>query len=381
MSNNCSNCYNGCTEITSDKCVKYTGVDVPILGIKNGDSLSYVEQSIIGFLSSTLNGTGIIPIIAPSDVCPSVDNNLPDCDPISLNNWLTALLKSLCDLEQTVAAIPPVNPSAGYDLSCLLTPSDNTSTINVLQSVIYKVCDVAQQLNNFITFVDNTYVSISDINTYIENYLSSQPTEQLINKRMVPYSIVAAGGGALFLSNFNASGAGIGDWDRIFLCNGNNGTPDLRGRVLVGTNDGSMGGGTMSTAVDPSISGNPNYSIGAVHGINNVALTTGQLPAHSHANSATSTITPASHSHLLVSLGSSDVTDPPTASNQIKQFIETGGNLGYALRGTSSSATVGKSTEVTLSVTTVITNASTGGGEGHLNYQPGTGVYYIIYIP
>ncbi|BCU97892.1 MAG: hypothetical protein CM15mV19_1420 [uncultured marine virus] len=46
---NCSNCYNGCTEITSDKCVKYTGVDVPILGIKNGDSLSYVEQALITF--------------------------------------------------------------------------------------------------------------------------------------------------------------------------------------------------------------------------------------------------------------------------------------------------------------------------------------------
>ena len=82
MSNNCSNCYNGCTEITSDKCVKYTGVDVPVLGIKNGDSLSYVEQSIIGFLSSTLDGTGILPVIKPSDVCPTVDKHLPDCDRI-----------------------------------------------------------------------------------------------------------------------------------------------------------------------------------------------------------------------------------------------------------------------------------------------------------
>ena len=110
MSNNCSNCYNGCTEITSDKCVKYTGVDVPVLGIKNGDSLSYVEQALITFLSSTLDGTGIIPVIQPSDVCPSVDKHLPDCDPISLNNWLTALLKALCALEDTVAETPRPNP-------------------------------------------------------------------------------------------------------------------------------------------------------------------------------------------------------------------------------------------------------------------------------
>jgi hypothetical protein len=43
----CSNCYNGCTEIVSDKCVKYTGLDVPALGIQNGDSLNFIEASLI----------------------------------------------------------------------------------------------------------------------------------------------------------------------------------------------------------------------------------------------------------------------------------------------------------------------------------------------
>lgn len=380
MSNNCSNCYNGCTEITSDKCVKYTGVDVPVLGIKNGDSLSYVEQALITFLSSTLDGTGIIPVIQPSDVCPSVDKNLPNCDPISLNNWLTALLKSLCALEDTVANIPPANPATPYDVDCL-SPSDATSTIDVLQAVIYKVCTVADQLTSFIAYVDATYVKISDINTYIQNYLDTQPTEQLVANRMVPYSIVAAAGGTAFLANFNASGAGIGDWANIYLCNGNNGTPDLRGRALIGTNDGSMGGGALDSAVDPAISGNPNYGLGSVHGSNSVILTTGQIPAHSHANTAVSTITPASHSHLLASMGSSNETDPPTANNQVRQSKTGAGNLGYALRGTSSDATVGKSSEVTLSVATTITNADFGGGNGHANYQPGRGVYYIMYIP
>ena len=48
----CSNCFNGCAEIVSDQCVKYTGVPVAVLGIQTGDSLSYVEQSLIGFLTS-----------------------------------------------------------------------------------------------------------------------------------------------------------------------------------------------------------------------------------------------------------------------------------------------------------------------------------------
>jgi len=35
----CQNCFNGCVEITSDKCVRYKGEDFPILGISTGDTL------------------------------------------------------------------------------------------------------------------------------------------------------------------------------------------------------------------------------------------------------------------------------------------------------------------------------------------------------
>jgi len=364
MSNNCSNCYNGCTEITSDKCVKYTGVDVPVLGIKNGDSLSYVEQSIIGFLSSTLDGTGIIPVIKPSDVCPTVDKHLPDCDPISLNNWLTALLKALCALEDAVAEIPDPNPATAYDVDCL-TVTDNTSTTDVLQSVIYKVCSVADQLTNFISYVDTTFVKISDINTYIENYLDGSPTQQLINQRMVPFSIVAAVGGSAFLNNFDASGAGIGEWDRIFLCNGDNGTPDLRGRVMVGTNDGSMPGGAMDAAVIPS-STNPTYAVGTPHGANSVVLSTGQIPSHTH----------------VATLGPPTPTITPTgwAAGPYIPGTQIPGGGGFD-GGNNSFRQRPFNADPLPSHTHTVTIDQTGGGQGHQNYQPGRGVYYIIYIP
>ena len=42
----CSNCFNGCAETTSDQCVKYTGVDIPELGITKGDPLSLVLLQI-----------------------------------------------------------------------------------------------------------------------------------------------------------------------------------------------------------------------------------------------------------------------------------------------------------------------------------------------
>ena len=233
---NCSNCYNGCTEITSDKCVKYTGVDVPLLGIQNGDSLSFIEQSIINFLSSTLDGTGILPIIPASSICPTVDSELPDCSPLSLNNYLTAITQALCKIEESIVVIEEEIPSDPYILGCITVPgitddpTESTDTQAVLQAVINKLCQVSEQLTSFIEYVANTYVAISDINSYIESYIQSDPSASLISNRMVPYAVTAYFG---TLSNFDGGGAGLGDWANIYLCNGNNATPDLRGRVLV----------------------------------------------------------------------------------------------------------------------------------------------------
>ena len=179
---NCSNCYNGCTEITSDKCVKYTGVDVPILGIKNGDSLSYVEQALITFLGAALDGTGIQPVVAPSDVCPEVQAYLNECDPLTLNNYLTGIIKSICDLNEQIAELDGSVSSTPYNLECVSGVSDDTSTRDVLQQTIVKLCEVEQSLNTFITDVTNNYVQIVDIDTYIENYLNNNPSQQLISK-------------------------------------------------------------------------------------------------------------------------------------------------------------------------------------------------------
>jgi hypothetical protein len=99
----CSNCYNGCTEIVSDKCVKYTGIDVPILGITNGDTLLHVEQTLINFLVPMLNGTGIIPDISNSIICEVVSKYLPTCSTctgFTLKDILIALIKAACDLQE-----------------------------------------------------------------------------------------------------------------------------------------------------------------------------------------------------------------------------------------------------------------------------------------
>ena len=199
---NCSNCYNGCTEITSDKCVKYTGVDVPILGIKTGDSLSFVEQALITFLGSTLDGTGIQPVVPPSDICPIVDGNLNECNPLSLNDYLTGIIKTICNLNVQIENIEGNNPIIAYDVECLENVQNVNNTPEVLQQTILKLCQVEQSLNTFITDVTTNYVQIVDINTYIENYLNNNPEQQLISNRMVPFSAQPYFGS---LSPFDAS--------------------------------------------------------------------------------------------------------------------------------------------------------------------------------
>ena len=374
---NCSNCYNGCTEITSDKCVKYTGVDVPILGIKNGDSLSYVEQALITFLGSTLDGTGIQPVIPASDICPVVQANLDECNPLSLNNYLVGIIKTICDLKTEVDALESGAPSTPYNVDCVSGVSDNTSTQDVLQQTIIKLCNVEQTLNTFITDVTTNYVQIVDIDTYIENYLNNNPQQQLISNKMVPFAAMPYYGS---LNPFDVSGAGIGLWDRIFLCNGENGTPDLRGRVPVGSTN--MGGGQMSAVVDPAVAGNPSYDMGSSAGANQINLNTSQITSHNHSAPATSTISPNPHDHYMISMSSDDETNPPSTNSFIQQAKAGAGNLGYALRGTTNSdVMVGLTTDASLSCSTAVVNAATGGSLSHDNFQPGYGSHYIIYIP
>ena len=374
---NCSNCYNGCTEITSDKCVKYTGVDVPILGIKNGDSLSFVEQALITFLGSALDGTGIQPVILPSDICPVVDANLDTCDPLSLNNYLTGIIKTICDLNVQIENIQGNNPITAYNVECLENVQDVNNTAEVLQQTITKLCQVEQSLNTFITDVTTNYVQIVDINTYIENYLNNNPEQQLLSNRMVPFSAQPYFGS---LSPFDASGAGIGVWDRIFLCNGNNGTPDLRGRVAVGATD--MPGASMNSAVNPNVSGNPAYNLNDIVGTNQVVLQTPEIPSHIHTGTV-SAPTPSTHTHqMLVKpgvMGQGGTTSYQDYSNP--------GGRGEGGRRTMDSGVAGNGsyesafTEAEGNHSHTVTIDPTGGGLGHNNYQPGIGAYYIIYIP
>ncbi len=371
----CSNCYNNCTEITSDKCIRYTGIDVPVLGIQTGDSLSYVEQALITFLTSTLDGTGIKPTIPSEIICTVVNQYLPTCEDLTVTDLIKALIQASCSLQTQIDAINTTltTLNADYDVDCLTGVAAGDGTHAILQAVITELCSVSTDLAALTLNVSTNYVALADLNTLIAAYLSSLPSSTAFYTKMVPYTAVEYYG---TLANFDITGAGLGDWINIYLCNGLNGTPDKRGRVPVGAILGVPGGALASTvnpASDPTF--NPNYAIGdLIYGVNKITLNTTEIPSHSH------TITDVAHTHLQYKNTTSVASNTPVTSAHTPDVGWTiAGNADYVTQDSgTTTADVGLTSPTNTGLTA--TNV-TGGGLAHDNKQPSLACYYIIYLP
>lgn len=359
----CNNCFNGCAETTSDKCVMYTGLSYPELGIETGDSLLSVETSIITFLQTALDGTGIIMTINPLDLCPIVISFLPVAGPITLVDYVTALIQTACSLQTQIAAIAADVSviEANYTIGCLtgVAPSDGTHAI--LQAVITKLCATETAVAALALDLVTNYINIDNIDTYISAYITANPSaivSPLMRNKMVPYTVVEYYGS---LSFFDGSGAGTGDWAQVYLCNGNNNTPDKRGRSPIGVVT-VPGGGAFAPAVDPANPVNPNYTLEGTGGSNTVTLTIGQIPAHTHV--ATVTVTDPGHTHDY-KINQVDVNTTGTTPTVY--------DSGTANTKTTESKITG--------ISVGVVNAPQGSNGAHANIHPVLACYYIIYIP
>ena len=146
-----------------------------------------------------------------------------------------------------------------------------------------------------------------------------------------------------------------------FLCNGSNGTPDLRNRFVVGA------GG--------------EYGVGATGGADSVTLSTSQIPAHSHSGSTSSA---GSHTHT----GTTNTTGAHTHTvGQYGDFIRTTTTVmaaGYepAQNNVSTSSAGNHSHSFTTassgSHTHTVSVGNTGGGASHENRPPYYALAYIM---
>ena len=147
--------------------------------------------------------------------------------------------------------------------------------------MLFRSCTISGELSALALDVETNYVKKSELCTLVAACIPAPGVTQYKN-RMVPYAVVEYYGS---LANFDLTGAGIpaNGFEDIYLCNGQNGTPDKRGRIPVGAIQG-VPGGALNPAVDPAIAGNPNYALNGTAGANTVTLNSTQIPAHTHAN-------------------------------------------------------------------------------------------------
>jgi len=371
--NVCSNCYTGCAETTSDKCVRYTGIDIEILGIQNGDSLNYVTSTIVGFLTSTLDGSGIKYELDAENLCSIVSNELIDCTDINVVNITNALSKAICTLDTLVTTnINDITTINGpYTPGCVPSIVGDEGVDVVLQATIDYICTVNTRLEALSLDVSTNYVQITDIDTYIANYIASQSGGGVGQKtKMVPYAVMEYYGPTGY---FDATGAGTGDWEEVYLCNGQNFTPDKRGRIAVGTTSGMLGG-VFPTATDPAQPGNPTYSLLDTNGSNTVTLTESQIPNHTHTHTL-STTTSLTGEVTYISETFNTATNNTTGVFTKEQGYPTNSTPGSPDTNSTGKLLLDANHTHTLSIN------PTGGGNSHSNIPPVLACHYIIYIP
>lgn len=369
----CTNCFSGCVQTTSDKCVKYTGDNIEFLGISTGDSLEDVEKAITDYLATVYTGEGVFPTIDPTDLCTIVSQYFPVGDP-TLVEVLTAMVKAICDIEAEIAIerarIDTIE--ATYTVGCISVDGD-AGTHDVLEAVITALCTAIGDITTLGNLF-STCITTSTIDTYIQNYVNTITSTSYMYTKMVPYVIYPFYPTSTVMSQFAANGAGFGTWDKIYLCNGENGTPDLRGRSLIGVTN-NTGGGAFHADVDPAL-GNPTYIQGTTGGKNSIILSAAQLAAHTHV--ATAEVADPGHKTTIsftqkdTSLGDDSGCAypimqiegvPPTDCGTVGPYVETTG--------------VADMTGISVTVT----NATNTGGEAHENVHPVFACYYIIYLP
>lgn len=377
----CSNCFNGCAEIVSDKCVRYTGNSIPALEIETGDTLLSIENAITNFIATAINGTGILPTIAPSTLCPIVSAYLPTSGTIDLNEYITAMIKATCAIkiqaDASTTAITALN--SNYSIECLSGVTSSSDTHEIVQAVITKLCAVDASVAALALDVSTNYVKLADLNTLIQAYLDSipdnpeNPTNTLYYTKMVPYTVVEYYGD---LAPFDGTGKGTGDWIYINLCNGLNGTPDKRGRYAVGAIGDVPPGIPLDPSVDPfSNPANPNYIKNSTGGNSSVTLTTAQIPAHNHTTSTA--ITDPGHRHDILGITGGDDDN----NNNTVRFAGGDKNQGEtAFYFTNTQACQTSFTGLNSSNVAVTVNNSGGGGP-HPNLPPYRACYYIMYVP
>lgn len=351
MAAKCKDCFKNCDKIVPDKCVEYTGESIPLLGICKGDTLYELEVIIIEKLQNILEGKEIL--LEDLDfTCPFMEDILNGEDK-TLVNILQALIKANCTLKDLIKDIEDiVDPNFVFSTLCLDGVDQNSTSNEILQAVIVKLCSIDDAVN---VIVNNNYVKQEDVCELVIKCIEDNNNPNNVaqyNTRMVPGVLYPYVGS---LSNFDNTGKGISanGFDKIYLYNGLNGTKDARGRTLVGAIQ-NVPGGALDPEVDPSLPQNAgnNWALNQKFGLPSVTLSIPQIPSHTHP------VIDPGHYHQFPGQKN---TSHPTGGSHVEYRDP--------------------DTQNTYNAFTGITLGNTGNSQPHTNLQPSIATYFIIYIP
>ena len=302
------NTSNGLIKTNPDTSIIYTGPSIPALGICTGQPLSQIESVVLTAILNYSTGIGItIPNINLSS-CALFSQWVTGCNQCDeLQCLMQIIFTSLCTLYADYTSLQTlVNTllNGPYNTGCL-TLSANPTLNQIIQELILEFCNLVTAFG-----VLNTTVSgfMTGIDTTIGNFLLNAitscqgsscvtktgigATASIAFKGFSPIGAIMPFAGPIS-GRFDTTGLGLTNTDCCgwALCNGQNGTIDMRGYLPVGVNDGTMGNGGQNNEVNNSIYPGQNYSIGSHGGLINVALIAGNNGPHNHAGSNVSSYT------------------------------------------------------------------------------------------
>jgi microcystin-dependent protein len=192
------------------------------------------------------------------------------------------------------------------------------------------------------------------------------------NLIMTPSGVIAAFAGATAPTGYllcDGSSVSTTTYSQLFAIlgytyggsGGSFNVPNLKGRIPVGRD-------TTISDFD---------TVGETGGARTVTLTTAEIPSHTHANTATVSITGGAHTHQLTLMNTAGVSG--AGDNPARGVEGSGSDSGFRSGTEAASSTYNSSMGThTHTGTVTMSNAAAGGGGAHNNLQPYLVINYII---
>lgn len=157
-----------CASPVSSNCVEWNGMDLPIIEICKGDSISDIQFKVATVVqtiltNSDLTGIDLACLLSDCTSCPEPER--------TVKNIISLLVSKVCELEDIIGAFSPGNQSdlPYIPLSCLSYKTAEGDTVsfalldNAAKLIIQKVCQIDDTVNTHGSILSNHETRITEL--------------------------------------------------------------------------------------------------------------------------------------------------------------------------------------------------------------------------